>query len=644
MRLITRLLAAALVAALLAPIPVQAARIVKIRGGGYGHGLGMSQYGSLGRAKRGDSPVEILTHYYSGTTVAARNMPTAIRVGLLQTQTVIELKSQSAGSDGGRIEFRIADNEDPFVAGSAGSNWRIEVGPTGGYRVYKNGNRIKRDGRAVFGGPSRPLIATYQEFNTRVLVIDKGLAYRYGKLVFGTYRSSSCDPGFCMRLNNAVGMQGYLYGLGEVPSSWPWQALQTQAIAARTYAFNKVLRLGQHRIGCDCAVYDSVADQAYVGDRKRLDSGPWWPDWKGAVDATKDKVVLHNGFPIEAYYSSSSGGHTENNEFVWGGSPIPYLRGVPDAPDAVADNPNHVWDPITMSWASFSARLNAYYGTGTLKKFEVIKRGVSGRVTDYNESNGTGGARIVGSARTVRTSGWSLRSALGLKDSLFYVDILFVIGERFRALYDRLNGAPGEATGAPYNVPRGWANPLGTAQNFTTGRMTWRKATNKVVWQWGPVLDRYDAFGREKSPYGMPTTGIWGPGSYRGASYVEGSILWSQATGAHGVLATFRRAFQRVGGATGHLRLPIAEKQKHADLPSGRRQRFQRGTLYRTPGMKVWALWGAIDSKYRGIDAATSACGYPTADQTGNDLSGTASFQHGTMTWAAGAPVQVDCG
>jgi uncharacterized protein with LGFP repeats len=60
--------------------------------------------------------------------------------------------------------------------------------------------------------------------------------------------------------------------------------------------------------------------------------------------------------------------------------------------------------------------------------------------------------------------------------------------------------------------------------------------------------------------------------------------------------------------------------------------------------MKVWALWGDIDAKYRGLNGATSACGYPTADQTGTNLSGMATFQHGTMTWAPGAPVQVDCG
>ena len=640
---ITRLLAAALIVALIAPVYAHAARVVIIRGGGYGHGIGMSQYGALGRAKRGDDAVKILTHYYSGTTVAARSMPSALRVGLLQTQTVIRVRAQAAASGGGRVEFRVGTNPGPLVAGPAGSAWRVEVGPTGGFRLYKNGTRVKRDGRAVFGGPGKPLIMTYQQFRTRVLVLDKGIAYRYGKLAFGTYRSSSCGPGYCMRLVNPVGMQGYLYGLGEVPSSWPGAALRAQAIAARTYAFEKVRRLGQHRIICDCAVYDSVIDQAYVGDRKRLDSGRWWPDWKRAVNATDRKVVLHGGAPIQAFYSSSSGGHTEHNEYVWGGTPIPYLRGVPDAPDAVSDNPNHKWDPITMSWSAFSSRLNAAYGTGTLQKFQVVKRGVSGRVTDYNESNGTGGARIVGSARTVRTSGWSLRSALGLKDSLFYVDIRYLIGERFKIRYQELDGAPGRATGSPYSVPIGSSNSRGLAQNFERGRMTWRAATGKTVWQWGPVLAKYNAEGRERSGFGMPITGIWGPGAYRGGEYVAGTILWSNGTGAHGVLKTFRNAFRRVGGVGGRLGLPIQDKKSHASVPGGRRQRFQRGTLYRRGSRGVWALWGDIDAEYRSRGAATSACGYPVEDQTGNNMAGAARFQHGTMTWTVAGGVDVNC-
>ena len=75
----------------------------------------------------------------------------------------------------------------------------------------------------------------------------------------------SCDGGGCvMRLVLTVDPQHYLYGLGEVPSSWPVSALKTQAIAARTYAFTKAAS-SQHRAVCDCALYASSYDQVYAG-------------------------------------------------------------------------------------------------------------------------------------------------------------------------------------------------------------------------------------------------------------------------------------------------------------------------------------------------------------------------------------------
>jgi SpoIID/LytB domain protein len=215
-------------------------------------------------------------------------------------------------------------------------------------------------------------------------------------------------------------MQKYLYGLGEVPASWPAAALKAQAIASRTYAYSKIDRLGQHNSPCDCAVYDSTIDQAYIGDSKRTGSGEYWDDWKAAVDDTNNQVILHQGDPIQALYSSSSGGHTENNENVWGGSPIPYLRGVKDGPDSVDANPNHRWKE-QMSWSRLSSRLNASLGTGGLKKFRLVRPfGVSGRVTIVKSSD-KGGVKVVGKERTVRVDGWEIRQLLSLRDTLFRV-------------------------------------------------------------------------------------------------------------------------------------------------------------------------------------------------------------------------------
>ncbi|HEX2050201.1 MAG TPA: SpoIID/LytB domain-containing protein [Actinomycetota bacterium] len=406
-----------LAALLLMQAPALATTRVRITGGGFGHGIGMSQYGAYGRALKGRSATEILEHYYTGARVTAREMPDEVRVGLLQGRSSVTATSPARRPGGGRVAFRVTGADEPLAAAS-GATWRVEPAPDGRMRLYKDGVRVTKDGRSTFGSPSAPLQATYRSFGSMLRIAEKGRSYAYGRMVFDTYAGCAA---YCVRVVAAMPMQKYLYGLGEVPSSWPRAALETQAIAGRTYAYEKVVRLGQHRSPCDCAVYDSTYDQAYIGDSKRIDSGSYWDEWQAAVDATDRLVVTYGGQPIQALYSSSSGGYTEHNENVWGGSPIPYLRGVPDDADAVTANPSHRWS-VSLTWAELSSKLNAYYGTGTLRRFTLVEPfGVSGRVTIVRGDRG--GATIVGSARTVRASGWSLRSALGLRDSLFRIQV-----------------------------------------------------------------------------------------------------------------------------------------------------------------------------------------------------------------------------
>lgn len=439
-----------------------AGRRVTITGGGWGHGIGMSQYGALGRAQKGQRAHRIVTHYYSNTAVRGADMPRRVRVGIGQARSAFTLTSSAFSDGGGRVAWFASGKR--VAAGQPGVKWRVEPSRSGGMRLYKNGNRVVRGGRRVFGSPSRPLILRYARHSSIVSVTGES-RYRHGRMEFSTYRSN-CRPGFCLRLVVVVTMQHYLYGLGEVPSSWPRAALRAQVIAARTYALYKIRRYGQRREPCACAVYDSVFDQVYVGDSKRTGSGRYWRNWKGAVDATKRAVVLYRGAPIQAFYSSSSGGHTEDNENVWGDgtsrTAVPYLRGVRDAPDGNSSNPNHRWR-VEMSWRAFSSKLNARFGTGRLQRFRIVKpRGVSKRVTVV-QADGGGGVRLVGSNKTVRADGWDVRSALALKDTMFWVDVTRTVGTVFQADYRRLNGAPGEPTSPVYAVPRGWDEPLGRA-------------------------------------------------------------------------------------------------------------------------------------------------------------------------------------
>jgi SpoIID/LytB domain protein len=392
---------------------------VKITGGGWGHGIGMSQYGAYGRALNGKSPTEILEAYYTGANVRTADIPQVIRVGLLQGRQAISATSSAFGPGGGKVVVEAPRNR-RIAEGKQGTNWRIEATSNGRMRVYKNGHKVKKNGASSFGAPGKALTMIYEPHSSLISIEGKTNDYAYGRMLID---SAPCGSGYCLRVVLSLPMQKYLYGLGEVPASWPGAALRAQVIAARTYAFSKIKRLGQHQGSCDCAVYDSTADQAYIGDSKRTGSGAYWEDWKAAVDDTDDQVVLYESEPIQALYSSSSGGHTENNENVWGGTPIPYLRGVPDPADDVPANPNHSWT-VKMSWSTLSSELNKSFGTGTLLKFKLMPPfGVSGRVTIVKSAD-EGGAKIVGQQKTVRADGWEIRNALNLKDTLFEVTVV----------------------------------------------------------------------------------------------------------------------------------------------------------------------------------------------------------------------------
>jgi SpoIID/LytB domain protein len=413
--------AAALVAVLVvaaASPAVAAPKMVKIRGRGWGHGIGMSQYGAYGFAQHGWGGERILRHYYSGARVLKKTIGTNVRVSMLQGRSSITIRPQAKTKDGGLVVLKVKGSKTKIVGARPGQALRLEASATGGARIFKNGRRIRRDGRSVFGSTKRPVVARYTPFGTQVATDGKSYAVGHGQIEFVSYSSSGCSVGKCLSEVAVLGMQKYLYGLGEVPASWPQQSLRAQAMAGRTFAYSKLLVNVNRGIPCFCTVYDSVADQVFLGEAKRTGSGIYWRNWKKAVDSTNKQVIFDGGKPIVALYSSSSGGHTESNRIVWGSVQEPYLRGVNDPYDrAGGANPNYRWS-VKMTWATLRTKLaNSFGSFGRLKKLVIVHKGVSGRVA-------FDGLKIVGSDRTLRVGGWATRSALGLKDTWFRFEVI----------------------------------------------------------------------------------------------------------------------------------------------------------------------------------------------------------------------------
>ena len=163
----------------------------------------------------------------------------------------------------------------------------------------------------------------------------------------------------------------YLWGIGEVPSSWPPAALEAQAIAARTYALTKLSRV---RTECDCQIYSTTVDQNFVGYSKEIER-IYGIKWKEAVNRTfvdenSALVIISEGKPINAFYSSSSGGSTQDVKDVWGSS-FAYLQGVPDPWSLdMKINPRYaIWERQVTQKDMATA-----FGLDSVKSFRVDSR------------------------------------------------------------------------------------------------------------------------------------------------------------------------------------------------------------------------------------------------------------------------------
>ena len=296
---------------------------IVFRGHGWGHGLGMSQYGAQGAARLGCSYRRILRTYYTGTRVTAASMAATVNVRMTENAGVASVTLVS-----GAVVWR-------------NGNRTVFVQRAGALRVRRIGAtsaELLRGGRRVWAGTvsATGLRAVHR---AGVVRLDSPTD-PYGKLPMSlrwdaiSFRVDSAGIDVVKVFgNNRHGgaMNKYLLGLAEVPASWPRAALRAQAVAARTFALQ--------RAG---ALLPTVAHQNYDGyDHEASDLAQGSP-WRAAVWATSGQIVVDGANrAIDAFYSSSMGGWTEDKVYSWGGSPVSYLRPVNDSR----------WDRASDNWA-----------------------------------------------------------------------------------------------------------------------------------------------------------------------------------------------------------------------------------------------------------------------------------------------------
>lgn len=362
------------------PGPIVLGTTVTFFGRGYGHGVGMSQYGARGRALAGQDAAAILAHYYRGATLGAMSTTARIRVRVLWKWVATATKPLTIYGrlapwtiDGIGATFpadaalRVIPTTTTTTAGQK-TTWRLRVTTTAGMVLL---DAVKPASLVVRGAAA----------NSRLQLWSKPTSYDQYR---GILRITAASTTPTVTVVNDLPLETYLRGVVpvEMPSTWPTAALEAQSIAARSYAARR-LRPGVSYYD----VLDDTSSQVYhgaLGERATTN----------AIITSNAGVVLRSGMSIaNTLFHSTGGGATEHNENVFTSSTgakvagvVSYLRGSGDRRadgtsfDAAA--PYATWSTRTYTRAQLSAWFAADPRTnvGTLMALDLRNRGVSGRL------------------------------------------------------------------------------------------------------------------------------------------------------------------------------------------------------------------------------------------------------------------------
>jgi len=364
-----------------------------INGSGYGHGVGMSQWGALSMAREGWGVDRILKHYYTGTTVATVDDNVNLRVGLMTQADVVRLTMEgdavstlNIGSRVVRIPAGAVINT-KIVDGKVRALLRTAAGVTSLGAALKV-TLTPTDGVVNVVGPGQDLTT--------------GSRYRHGAIEVSA--SSGATPRLIVV--NIVNLhRDYLLGIAEVVPTWPQAALRAQVIASRSYALDAYSK--GLRADCRCHLNDGDApyfDQTYRG--ADVVDGVGGANWAKAVDATEvgdtqGRAVLFEGVAIPAFYTAATGGRTMSASDVWGGA-TPWAVSVDDAWSVKApENPYRSWS-ATVSQADMAD----LFGLSNVMRVRVTSRLDSGapKILTATAQDGS----------TARITGLELRSHFDL--------------------------------------------------------------------------------------------------------------------------------------------------------------------------------------------------------------------------------------
>ena len=423
------------------------------QGAGWGHGVGMGQWGARGQALTdpGKPGEDIAAHYFPGSEPASLEdlslpndllltLDRPLWVNLASQVTLLEFTAV-----GGRLDLCLAgDGEGPCPKPQhprAGERWEFRRIAPGRCGFFHGGvlQGTAGDCRAAISWPdAQGVRLRHGEGRSKPCLsrASEECEYRHGELKM---RDDPVETGFHVVL--AVGLEDYLRGVAELPDDWTEAGVnQAQAVTARSYAAFKFFQRETNvrpanpdadpgisdarKDSCWCHLYDSWRDINYIGWTKEARSTA--RPWLEGVETTRDRVLTYfgddwenvtKGGIVQTFFSASSGGITRSN--VYGFRTVrdgntsarawPYLRRVADPwdLDPAVGNPHASWEKRVSAadvarWLGWDEVTEAVLVTraSVSSPTQVLFRGVR---------NGQGAS--------VTISGDGLRTGLGLKSS-----------------------------------------------------------------------------------------------------------------------------------------------------------------------------------------------------------------------------------
>ena len=385
-----------------------------ITGSGWGHGVGLSQYGAKALAQDGASYEEIIDQYFpnnimnsfssvmSETFLANETKP--LWVGLTQNSASVLFFLESGSAE---ICF---DGPGQCVAVmEKGVNYRFSTDENGTCSFLKensNGFYQKITSFTSCNASIRPTSTS-----TIITVPFKARSYTNGILRF-----RQPPGGEKIHTVFQTGIEDYLKGISEIPESWPKASIEAQVIIARSYAVWAAYNRGgisqltnQRKLECYCNLVDTSSDQIFRGWTGEYTH----PNWVDAVESTARQILTYEGQPSLGLFSSSSGGFTESYENAFGSPEHPYLVSVNDSAafSDLAGNPHTSWQ--------------ASYAQAIIARIFDFSWVMDAEVVEVNDS---------GSAKTVRIKGivdgrpkeifvdaTHLRTVLSLRSTVFEI-------------------------------------------------------------------------------------------------------------------------------------------------------------------------------------------------------------------------------